>query len=88
MALSAGATGLLFGGAWGAAAGVFISGGMRNGYRAYQAWRSGTDPNEASKSALTSAIGLAIGGYLGYTALEAPKKKREEPRRHESADNE
>jgi hypothetical protein len=80
MAIGAGVTGMLIGGFRGAAAGVFIAGGVRNSYRAYQFWRSGSNPDEASKSGLVAAVGLAVGGWIGYAALDRGENHHESDR--------
>ena len=63
-------------GKWGALAGALAVGGLRNGQRAIQAWRSPTgDESEAQKSGLVALLGLAAAGYAGYKAMEAPGEK-------------
>jgi hypothetical protein len=68
-------TGVAVGGPWGAGAGLLLVGAAANGYRA-QKWWSSPEPSEkheAVVSAVFSAFGIAVGGYMAYKAYEARK---------------
>lgn len=75
----AGATaGFVFGGAWGAGAGLLFMGAAQNGYRAKTGWSS-ADPSvraDAAKSATMALLGAALGGYLAYRAYQGKARRR------------
>jgi len=68
--------GLAAGGWKGGIAGILLTGGLFNGYRA-QKWWSSPDPgekNEAVVSAIMGTVGVVAGGYAAYKTYEAKKK--------------
>jgi hypothetical protein len=68
-------TGIAIGGAWGAGAGVLLAGAAVNGYRAQKWWSSAepSEKHEAVVSAVFSAFGIAVGGYMAYKAYQDRK---------------
>lgn len=65
--------GAYVGGAYGAGAGLLLSGAVRNTLRAKRLWTapSPTDHSEAVKSGTMALFGLGIGGWLAYKAYES-----------------
>jgi len=68
--------GALVGGLYGAGAGLFGMGAARNLARAQRLWTStdAAERGEAAKSATLGALGILIGGYLGYRAYRKEAK--------------
>lgn len=73
LAAAGAGVGAFFGGATGAGAGLLITGGARNLYRA-QAGLGSEDGMESAKSLTLGLLGLAAGGYLVYRCFRKDKK--------------
>lgn len=76
VALSTG-VGYALRGGMGAAAGLLLSGGVANGYRA-QKWFDSADPSEKHEAIVSTifAVGeVGVGAYVAYRASQEPKRK-------------
>lgn len=69
--------GIATGGAWGAGAGLLLAGSAANAYRAQKWWGSpdASEKHEAVVSAIFSALGVGVGGYMAYKAVQARKEE-------------
>lgn len=75
VAVSAGA-GYAWRGGWGATAGLLLSAGVANGYRA-QKWWGSADPGEKHEAVVSGLFALAEifgGGFVAYKASKEPAK--------------
>lgn len=69
--------GYMWKGGLGAAAGLLLTGGVANGYRA-QKWFSSADPSEKHEAIVSTifAVGeVGVGGYIAYRASQERKKQ-------------